>query len=98
MLQKMDGEMLPLRSGILAKAIKHCIQLSTTNAIYISHFLIAMSAFQKHCPEVFCKKGVLKNFARFTGVSSGTEISCKFCDILKNAFFLRTPPTKVINL
>ena len=47
MIQKMDGEMLPLRSGILAKEIKHCIQLSTTNAIYISHFLIAMSAIQK---------------------------------------------------
>ena len=30
--------MLPSRSGDLAKAIKHCIQLSTTNTVYISRY------------------------------------------------------------
>ena len=55
----------PSHSGILAKAIKQCIQLSTTNAIYISHFVIEMSAFQKQSPwscsvkELFLK--ILQN-------------------------------------
>ena len=83
--------MLPSRSGILAKAIKQYIQLSTTNAIYISRFVIEMPAFQKQSPELFCKRGVFKNFAKFTGVSSGTGVSCEFCDILKNTFVRRTP-------
>ena len=42
-------------------------------------------------PELFCKRGVFKNFAKFTGVSSGTGVSCEFCDILKNTFVRRTP-------
>ena len=79
--------MLPSRSGILAKAIKQCIQLSTTNATYISRFVIESPAFQKQLFELFCKRGALKNFAKLTGVSSGTGVSCEFCDILKNTFF-----------
>ena len=66
---------------------KHCIQLFATNTIYISHFVIAMSAFQKQSSRV-----VLKNFAKFIGVSSGTGASCEFCNILKNTFLRRTPP------
>ena len=62
--------MLPSRSGILAKAIKQCIQLSTTNTICISRFVIEMPHFRSSRPELFCKRGVLKNFAKSTGVSS----------------------------
>ena len=51
--------MLLSRSQILAKSIKHYIQLSTTNTIYIYRFTIVMFAFQK---QLYCKKGVLKNF------------------------------------
>ena len=40
---------------------------------------------------MFSKRGVLKSFAKFTGVSSGTGVSCEFCHILKNTFFCRTP-------
>ena len=35
---------------------------------------------------MFCKKGVLRNFAKFTGVS------CEFYETSKNTFFHRTPP------
>ena len=47
--------------------------------------------FKSSRPELFCKRGVFKNFAKFTGVSSGIEVSCEFCDILKNTFVRRTP-------
>ena len=142
-------------SGILAEAIKHCVQFSTTNTLYISRFVIVMSAFQKqsHCvkcvqirtffwsvysripteygeirsiyrdiqseygkiqtrknsvfghfsrsdrQELLCKKGAYKNFPEFTGgVSSGTGVSCEFCDILKNTFFRKTPPVAAIEI
>ena len=82
--------MLPSRSGILAKAIKKCIHLSTTSAVYVSLFVIEMPAFHKQSCGV-----VLKSFAEFTGVSFGTGVSCGFCDILKNTFFRRTPQVAV---
>ena len=46
-----------------------------------------MSAFQKQSSGV-----VLQNFAKSTGVSSGTAVSSEIYDILKNTFFRRTPP------
>ena len=74
-----------------SRSNKHCIQLSTTNTIYISRFVIAISAFRSSRPELFCKKGVLKNFAKFTGVSSGTGVSCEFLRNFKENLFRRTP-------
>ena len=53
--------------------------------------LLKYPHFRSSRPELFCNKGVLKNFAKFTGVSTGTGVSCEFCDILKNIFFCRTP-------
>ena len=44
-------------------------------------------------PEVFCKKGVLRNFTKFTGKhvikkeTMAQEFSCGFCEISKNTFF-----------
>ena len=70
-----------------SRSNKQCIQLSTTNTIYISRFVIAISAIRSSRLELFCKKGVLKNFARFTGVSSGTGASSEFCEILKKKLF-----------
>ena len=72
--------MLPSGSGVLAKAIKQSIQLSTTNTISISS-LLKCQHFKSSRLELFCKRDVLKNFAKFTGVSSGTGVSCEFCDI-----------------
>ena len=57
-------------------------------------------------PEVFCKKGVLRNFAKFTGLRSQTcnlikietlaqVFSSEFCKISQNTFFYRTPPVAV---
>ena len=71
--------MLPLRFRILTKAVK-------TQSISLASLLKYLH-FRSSCPELFCKKDVLKNFTKFTGVSSGTGISCEFCDTLDNAFF-----------
>ena len=50
----------------------------------------------------FCKKGILRNFAKFTGKrlcrnfikkeALAQVFSCKFCEISKNTFSYRTPP------
>ena len=86
----LDGETLSSRFGILTKAIS--IASSSLQQIQsISRFVIAISAFRSSLQELFCKKGVLKNFAKFTGVSSGTGVSCEFCEILKETFFRKTP-------
>ena len=48
-------------------------------------------------PEVFCRIGSLRNFAKFTGKhflikrDSGTGIFIEFCEISMNSFFDRTP-------
>ena len=38
-------------------------------------------------PDMFCKKGVLRNFIKFTG----KHLRCGFCEISKNALFHREP-------
>ena len=57
--------------------------------------------------EVFCKKGVLRNFAKLTGKhlcqrffftkkeSLAQVFSCKFSEISKSTFFYRTPPVAI---
>ena len=53
-------------------------------------------------PVVFCKKGIIKNFAKFTvkhlhqslfiKIETLAEVlSCEFCGICKNTFPYRTP-------
>ena len=56
-------------------------------------------------PEVFCKKGILRNFTKFTGkhlcqglflikffIKTLAQVfSCEFCEIFKNTIFYRTP-------
>ena len=49
--------------------------------------------FRSSRPVLFCKKCVLRNFAKFTGPSQNSKetlaqvFSCEFCKILKNIFF-----------
>ena len=51
------------------------------------------------CPEVFCKKGVLRNFTKFTGkhlclslfFNKVASLFVKFCEISKNTFLHRAP-------
>ena len=61
------------------------------------------SSFTSSRPDVFCRKGVLRNFANFTGkhlcqsIFSNKEtlvqvFSCKFCEISKNTSSYRTSP------
>ena len=61
-----------------------------------------MGQCQKQSPEVFCKKGVLRNFAKFTAkhlcqslffnkvAGLAHVFSCEFCEIFKETFFHRT--------
>ena len=39
-------------------------------------------------PEVFCKKDLLKNFAKFTGKHLHRSLSCEFCEYFKKTFML----------
>ena len=54
---------------------------------------------QKQPPEVLCKKGVSRNFAKFTRkhlCQTLTQVFfCEFCEISKNTFSYRTPPVAV---
>ena len=61
-------------------------------------------------PEVFCEKGVLKNFAKFTGkhlcqsffvnkvagLKPAQVFSCEICKMFKNTFFHRIPSVAVL--
>ena len=53
--------------------------------------------FRSSCLEVFCEKGVLRNFAKFTEKhlcqteTLALVLSCEFCEISKNTFSYRTP-------
>ena len=69
---------------------KHCIQLSTKNTIYTLASLLQYPLLEAVVRSCSVKKGPLKNFAKFTGVSSGTGVSCEFCEILKETFFRKT--------
>ena len=40
-------------------------------------------------PEVFCRKGVLRNFAKQI---LAQVLSCEFCEISKSNYFYKTPP------
>ena len=84
--------MLSSYSGILAEAISiTSTSLLQRQSISLVSFL-ECPHFRSSHPELFCKKVVPKNFPKFTGVSSGTGVSCEFCESLKNTFFHRTPP------
>ena len=63
--------------------------------------------FRSSHPEVFCKKGALRNFAKFIGKRLWQSLfcrpqaeketlvqllSCEFCEISKSAFSYRTTP------
>ena len=54
--------------------------------------------------EVFCKKGVLRNFTKLTGKHKKEKkdfptqvFSCEFCKIYKNSFSYRIPPLATSN-
>ena len=51
---------------------------------------IKIATSRSSLPEVFYKKGVLRNFAKLTGKHLCQ--SCGSCEIPKNTFFYRIPP------
>ena len=88
--------MLPSRSGIITETISIAsTSVQQRQSISLASFL-QCSYFKSSLPELFCKKGVLINVAKFTGVSSGTGVSSEFREILKNVFFHRAPPVLLL--
>ena len=88
------------------KSMKN-LWVSKQNMVESPSKLDCKSDIRSSCPEVFSKKGFIRNFAKFRGKrlcqspffniffkkkDSGTGISCEFCAIFKNTFFHRTPP------
>ena len=76
------------------------------NLAVIRHFLLhykiinTISSLRSSRPEVFCKEGVLRKFAKFLEKHLCQSLffnkvaglaSCEFCKIFKNIFFHRTP-------
>ena len=65
-----------------------------------------LTFFRSSHSRVYCKKDILKNFAKFTGKHLWQSLpffagwhfqlaqvfSCEFCEIFKNTFLHRTPP------
>ena len=79
--------MLPSRSGNLAETISIASSSLQQIQSISSASLLQFPHFRSNRPELFCEKGVLKNFAEFTGVSSGTGVFYEVWEILKNIFF-----------
>ena len=85
---KLDGEMLSSRFGILAEAISIASSSLQQNlSLRYCHIRISEAVVQ-NC-------SVKKVFLKILQNSSGTGVSCEFCDILKNTFFRRPPPVTV---
>ena len=62
--KSLDGEMLPLHSGILAKAISIASSpLQQIQSISLA-LLLQCPHFRSNHPELFCKKVVFKNFCK----------------------------------
>ena len=72
-------------------SVRRCQKMSRVSFEYLIHKI--------SCPEVFCKKAVLRNFAKFTGNHLRQSVflnkvaglrlqvfSCEFCEISKNIF------------
>ena len=79
--------MLPSSSGVLAEAISIASSsLQQRQSISLASFVQCLH-FRSSRSELFCKKGVLKNFSKLTGGSSGTGVSRESCEILKSTFF-----------
>ena len=71
---------------------------------YLFTFTVTFIHVRSSCSEVFCKKGVLRNFEKFTGKQLCQSLffnkketltqllSCEFCKTSRNTFSYRTPP------
>ena len=63
--------------------------------LYVSKY--ASAKVISSCPDVFCKKVILKNFAKFTvkhlvnKVTGPSLVYCEFCKISEKTFYYWTP-------
>ena len=63
----------------------------------ILHKRCLMVIYRTIHPKLFCKKGVVRNFTKFTAkymcqsLFLAQVFSCEFCGISKNSFSHRTP-------
>ena len=74
-------------SGIVSKAISIAsTSLHEIQSISLTSFL-QNPHFRSSRPKLFCSKDLLKHFAKLTVVSSGTDSSHEFCEILKRHIF-----------
>ena len=71
--------MLPFSFRILAEAISIAsTSLQQRQSVSLTSFC------NVHISEAVVRSYCVKIFAKFTGVSSGTGVSCEFCEIFKN--------------
>ena len=74
----------------------NCIQKKSHGGVLLKSFKLS----RRNHRRCSVKKGVLRNFAKFTGTllcqnlffNKVAKFSCEFCKISKNTFFYRTPP------
>ena len=84
-------------------------QNTSRNCLRIFQNIHIKNGFRSSRPEVFCKKGVLRNLTKFAGrplclrpATLLKEIlvqgfSCEFCEISKNTFLYKTPLLAAFN-
>ena len=85
---------------MLSQCFKYAYVVSCLVCLF---FWVTEQRERRSRPEVFCEKGVLRNFAKFTGLRSQAgnfikietlaQVLCsEFCEISNNSFSDRTPP------
>ena len=89
---------------MLDKLFRKIASLKTSCSEKSVKYRSSRSQIRSSRPEMFCKKGVLKNFAKFTGKHLSQSLFfhkvadlrpqaffCEFCEIFNNTFFYRIP-------
>ena len=76
------------------KLIPECIKLkcildSKVGGQWVNYKLLPYGNNKSNPPEVFYKKGVIRNFVKFTGKHL---CQSQFCEISMNTFSYKTPP------
>ena len=61
------------------------------NRLSFTIIILRSTLYRSSRPEVFCKKGVYRNFTKLRLQTLAQVFSCEFCEISKNTFFNRTP-------
>ena len=85
-------------STMINKAVKYCCKALHLRCSRGTGHASTISMVRSSRLEVFCKKGVLRNFAKFTGKHLCQSpfikkealvqvFSCEFCEILRTRFF-----------